>query len=70
MNVDTSFVSPPVGASPSSINRSHDVNKIAIKAFDQISVSSVLVTLLVSLILYDQGQLEMRLCSSRYKIRF
>ena len=55
MNVDNSYASPPVGAMPSSIQQDDATNAMATKALDQISISSVLVTLLVSLILYDQG---------------
>ena len=55
MNVDNSYESPPAGAMPSNMYQVDDMNAMATKALDQITISSVLVTLLVSLILYDQG---------------
>ena len=56
MNVDNTYTSPSVGATPLSVHRNENLSGIATKAIDQISISSILVTLLISLILYDQGQ--------------
>ena len=56
MNADNTYTSPSVGATPLSQHGSESTIGIATKAIDQISLSSALLTLLISLILYDQGQ--------------